>query len=77
MVDQIDYIVYQGEKIKLSTKEKEQLLEQMDSKYLKDFEKFNDKNNFGISFSYKFTCSHCKKEHEVTLVENSRLIDFF
>ena len=77
LVDEIDYLEYQDEIIDISSEEKEELLDNLDSKYLAKFKKFMETNRFGVELIFDFECKNeeCKKSNHVEIKDN--ILDFF
>lgn len=75
LADEIDYVEFKDEIVELKDSEKIKLLENLNSKFLKKFQNFENKNDFGAILNFDFTCSHCKIKNTVNIKDN--LISFF
>lgn len=75
LADEIDYVEFNEEVIELKDDEKVKLLETLDSKFIKKFNKFEESNPFGIELKFEFECKECKHHNEVVIKEN--ILDFF
>lgn len=75
LADSIDYVEFKEAVVDLTSKEKIDLLDKLDSSIIAQFEKFEKENDFGVVIKFDFTCSVCGAENKIEVKEN--ILSFF
>jgi len=74
-IDEIKSVELNGEHLDLSRQEKKDMLDGFNSLIIKEFNKFEESNDFGVTMKIEHECKKCKTKNTINVGDN--IIGFF